>query len=114
MTNHPPGVPRKFSGTEVPSVAAWASVLASEAVNNSDAAIIAQRKKIENAPRARRRCTCEHPLLFDEDGEVRCFKCARPTAAAGAPREPRGDFPAAAVGPWWRSRLGYTPWRGLE
>ncbi len=66
-------------------------------VRESDTTIVAERKKLEGAVYACLRCRCDHPLgLVDEDGQVRCFKCARPLSGPATVMLPPGDFPAAA------------------
>ncbi len=63
----------------------------------TDADVLNERRKLEGATYASRRCTCEGPLgLVDEDGDVRCFKCGRPLSRPAPVMLPPGDFPAAA------------------
>jgi hypothetical protein len=63
----------------------------------TDADVLAERRKLELAPRACRRCVCPNPIgLVDEDGETVCFRCGWPLERGGASGVPPGNFPAAA------------------
>ena len=63
-----------------------------EPVRSSDAAILAERRKLENASYESRLCRCPNPIgLVDEDGEVTCFRCGWPL-----PQVRVGELPPAA------------------
>ena len=62
----------------------------------TDTDVLVERRKLEGAAYACRRCTCERPLgLVDETGEARCFKCGWPLVRDEVGLPP-GDVPTAA------------------
>jgi hypothetical protein len=62
-----------------------------------DASILATRRRLAEATWATRTCRCEHPLgVVDEDGDVRCVRCAYPLQRPSPVNLPLDVQPPAA------------------